>query len=184
MDHSENDCLLVVIMTHGEKDGKLHASDTTFRTEKLWELFMGDNCKSLIGKPKIFFIQACRGTKHDKGAFLPKMRSTYAVDSKTTSKSLVCLPTTADQLILYSTSEGFVSIRNTREGAWLIQELCHQLDTNFSDDLLSILTIVSRKVAMKSVECPKEKSLKFTKQMPVIVSSLTKKIYFHRELEN
>lgn len=176
MDHSQNDCLVLFVMTHGEKNGRLEASDDTFSVEKLWENFMGDNCKSLTGKPKLFFIQACRGSKYDKGA---KLLGCDVVDAKTSSNNLVSLPSSADQLIMYATPEGFVSVRNTVEGSWLIQELCDQLEVNFTDDLMSILTIVSRKVAIREIQTPIHKSSKGTKQMPIIVSSLTKKIYFH-----
>jgi caspase-like apoptosis-related cysteine protease len=55
-DHSSADCLLVAVMTHGDP-GILHCRDTVYRTQELWLHFTGDKCRSLIGKPKLFFIQ-------------------------------------------------------------------------------------------------------------------------------
>jgi len=43
-------------MTHGEAD-KLYAADRKYPTKTLWEIFTGDLCPSLAGKPKLFFIQ-------------------------------------------------------------------------------------------------------------------------------
>lgn len=165
-------------MTHGDKSGRLDASDDSFSIEKLWCHFMGDKCKSLVGKPKIFFVQSCRGSKYDKGV---KLFGFDTVDAKGSSNNLVSLPTSADQLVMYATPEGFVSIRNTVKGSWLVQELCDQLEMNYKDDLLSILTTVCRKVAMREVQTPTKKKSVGAKQMPIIVSSLTKKIYFHSE---
>jgi hypothetical protein len=44
-------------MTHGDSDGKIGAYDKDYLVQDLWENFIGTNCPSLIGKPKLFFIQ-------------------------------------------------------------------------------------------------------------------------------
>lgn len=59
LDHTDNDCLIVVVMSHGEK-GVLHAKDKKFPVEELWEPFLGENCPSLVGKPKLFFVQVSK----------------------------------------------------------------------------------------------------------------------------
>ena len=56
MDHSNNDCIVVAIFTHGE--GKwLYARDRQYKLEWLWEHLDNENCPSLSGKPKIFIVQ-------------------------------------------------------------------------------------------------------------------------------
>lgn len=61
-DHSHNDCLIVCVLTHG-KAGYLYARDYFYKRELLWEdYFTPDQCESLAGKPKIFFIQVMIGT--------------------------------------------------------------------------------------------------------------------------
>ena len=63
IDHKKFDCLMVAILTHG-KEGKLCGTDGDLVPVKdITQLFNGRQCRSLIGKPKIFFIQACRGLK-------------------------------------------------------------------------------------------------------------------------
>ena len=67
IDYRQYDCLLVAILTHGVQ-GKLYGTDgEKIPVEDLTTLFNGDQCPSLIGKPKIFFLQACRGENRDKG---------------------------------------------------------------------------------------------------------------------
>ena len=56
-DHSDADCLLVTVLTHGETSKFLYAQDSLYNVEDLWLPFTGDKCRSLAGKPKIFIIQ-------------------------------------------------------------------------------------------------------------------------------
>nr|WBB44923.1 caspase 3 [Chrysogorgia stellata] len=67
-DFSNIDCVVVVILTHGGENGLLNGCDN--KPVKLSELispFYADNSPTLIGKPKIFIIQACRGGEYSKG---------------------------------------------------------------------------------------------------------------------
>ena len=67
IDHKNFDCIMVAILTHGTK-GKLYGTDGDLIPVKdLTQLIKGSQCRSLIGKPKIFFIQACRGSEVDHG---------------------------------------------------------------------------------------------------------------------
>jgi hypothetical protein len=58
-DHSDADCLAVIVMTHGERDGHLVPRDSSvfYNVDMLWKPFTADNCPTLAGKPKLFFIQ-------------------------------------------------------------------------------------------------------------------------------
>ena len=66
-DHSGHNCLLVAILSHGEDMEQVYGTDTTVSLIKLFKNFGGSNCESLISKPKIFFVQACRGDEFDEG---------------------------------------------------------------------------------------------------------------------
>jgi hypothetical protein len=59
LDHTNSDCFLCVVMAHGNED-KIVASDNQ---EISFEEIMKPikECPTLIGKPKLFFFQACRG---------------------------------------------------------------------------------------------------------------------------
>ena len=67
IDYQSYDCLMVAILTHGV-EGKLYGTDgKLIPVQDLITLFNGNQCPLLVGKPKIFFLQACRGESCDKG---------------------------------------------------------------------------------------------------------------------
>lgn len=187
-DHSDNDCLFVCIMSHGKKDGKIYAADGEFMVQDLWANFIGEKCPSLIGKPKLFFIQACRGTMTDPGVLYkprPKLRllSSDAVDAKLIKEpDNFVIPTLSDLLVMYSCAEGYYSFRNPEDGSWFIQALCDELRENSHEDLMSILTGVNRRVAFaKQSNVPNDDKFDAMKQMPNIVSMLTKTMFFMKK---
>ncbi len=57
-DHSQSDCIVVCILTHGEQS-ILWGRDEKYLTDKVFNYFKGDQCPTLASKPKIFFIQVC-----------------------------------------------------------------------------------------------------------------------------
>lgn len=57
MDHTDHDCLIVTVLTHGIDGGTLYAFDAPYPCEDLYNGFLASNCLSLAGKPKIFIIQ-------------------------------------------------------------------------------------------------------------------------------
>lgn len=73
----------------------------------------------------------------------------------------------------FSLSAGYVSFRNMFSGSWFIQSLCEMLKKYGKKyELMQILTRVNHKVAFE-YEANKEKE----KEMPCIVSKLTKDVY-------
>ncbi|CAM9748604.1 unnamed protein product [Lampetra fluviatilis] len=78
-DHTKADCCVVVIMSHGREiehrrfPGAVFGTDDLFvRMEEIVSFFSGTDCPSLLGKPKLFFIQACGGDEKDRGARGPQ----------------------------------------------------------------------------------------------------------------
>ena len=53
-DYADCGCLIVCVMSHGEQ-GLVFARDRHYETKTLWTRF--ERVKSLLGKPKLFFIQ-------------------------------------------------------------------------------------------------------------------------------
>jgi len=104
MDHKDNDCLAIVVMTHGKMD-RLHAHDIPYTTSTLWHYFTPDKCPTLAGKPKMFFIQACRGEEYDDGVVLRGRRGRTEVDGP--AQDIVFkIPKQADFITVYSTAPG------------------------------------------------------------------------------
>lgn len=180
MDHSKNDCFVLVLMTHGTDNGLLGAFDGYFDGNELFDLFLSNNCKTLVGKPKLFFVQACHGEKYDRR----KEEKHFKDSIDNSSSATITLPSTADQLIMYVTPEGFASWPNNTNGSWFIQELCYQLETNFKDDLVFMLRRVRKKVAIKTLEHTSLQEMGVLMLMPITISSLSKKIFFHKPTNN
>ncbi|CAK9831339.1 unnamed protein product [Anthophora retusa] len=171
-DHKDRDCLVVAAMSHGES-GFLFSTDSMYSVDVLWTPFTADRCPTLAGKPKLFFIQACRGTSTDSGI---QMHETDATPTYT-------LPSFADILIAYSTYDGYYSWRNPEHGSWFIDALCQELNEHGkTHDLLRIMTSVIRRVAIEYQSyVPHSEKFHQKKQIPSIVSMLTRLVYFSKK---
>ncbi|XP_043270783.1 caspase-1-like [Venturia canescens] len=174
MDHSNHDCLIVAVLSHGEL-GLLYAHDTPYKADTIWSHFTADKCPSLAGKPKLFFIQACQGDKLDGGT---TMKDRTETDGPGTTSFRI--PTHADFLIAYSTIPGFYSWRNTTRGSWFMQALCLELRENGTRyDILTLLTFVSQRVAIDfESNTPDNAAMHQQKQIPCITSMLTRLVKF------
>ncbi|KMQ88345.1 Caspase-1, partial [Lasius niger] len=170
MDHSEHDCLVVAVLSHGEL-GLLYAHDTAYKADSLWHHFTADRCPTLAGKPKLFFIQACQGDRLDPGITLKERTETDGLPHATYR-----IPSQADFLIAYSTIPGYYSWRNTSRGSWFMQALCLELRENgIRYDLLTLLTFVNQRVAIDfESNTPDNMTMHQQKQIPCITSMLTR----------
>uniref|UniRef100_A0A131XAK7 Putative caspase n=1 Tax=Hyalomma excavatum TaxID=257692 RepID=A0A131XAK7_9ACAR len=171
-DYSNDDCFVCCFLTHGECD-ILYGTDGKFPVDDIMKPFRGDVCPSLLGKPKLFFIQACRGDRLDSGV-------KAVLDTADSPTRIYRIPTHADILVAFSTVPGFYSWRNTMQGSWFIQALCLVLRERARvADLLSMLTVVCRRVALDCESyTPNNLRMHRKKQVPFITSTLTRLVYF------
>ncbi|XP_071828849.1 caspase-6-like isoform X2 [Apostichopus japonicus] len=193
LNYSGYNCFLCVFLTHGD-EGIIYGSDgdpesfngngnvdSTSRTwlllkDDVFDIFRGNNCRSLIGKPKIFIIQACRGGK----AELPSQAVPFGAPAKDFEASAgvkVTIPTEADFLISYSSSEGYFSIRELYKGTWFIQDLTRVLNQfGNKEDFVQMLTVVNKLVSERTLEVSGNPELRGRKQMPCFLSKLTRQL--------
>ncbi|XP_068978873.1 caspase-3-like [Bombus flavifrons] len=168
--YEDYDCICIFILSHGTSGEYVYAKDYPYRISDIWGRFTADNCPSLTGKPKLFFIQACKGKNPMQG-----IRVKSANDSVQKSYTI---PTHADFLYGYSCVEGHYSFRGL-EGSCYIQTLCEVINEHWRNmDLLKMLTIISRKVAFEFEVAHNSSFLNETKQMPTFSSTLTRDLYF------
>ncbi|ALC46122.1 decay [Drosophila busckii] len=184
-DHSQNDCFALVVMSHGS-EGKVYAKDMSYPVERLWNPFLGDSCKSLVNKPKLFFIQACRGENLEKAVefttFSVMTRDLGPAPAEKPQHITYAIPSTADMLVFYSTFDKYFSFRNVDDGSWFIQSLCRVLDEAAANeasqaqgmDMLRLCTAVNRKVAYEYQSNTKNEALNQMKEMPNFLCTLTK----------
>uniref|UniRef100_A0A0B7AYD5 Caspase family p20 domain-containing protein n=1 Tax=Arion vulgaris TaxID=1028688 RepID=A0A0B7AYD5_9EUPU len=105
-DHANADCFVCSILTHGdeviskdasERMGLRVRQDLLFGTDgaavptrHVVELFSDKYCPGLQGKPRLFFLQACRGSKYDHGSDILVSRSaltTWDMSEKISDKT-------------------------------------------------------------------------------------------------
>ncbi|XP_062591288.1 caspase-7-like [Saccostrea cucullata] len=176
-DHSNNDCFTCAILSHGE-DGLIWGIDRLIAINDLLEPFKGNKCLSLAGKPKIFFIQACRGTKFDEGVDMNVADAKGFMDIEP-QFSLQKIPSEADFLLAYSVVPGYYSWRNSSNGSWFVQALSEVLMKHGQTlDLLTMMTRVNQIVANKFQSNTSHPDMNEKKQIPCITSMLTKEVYF------
>ncbi|XP_041662167.1 caspase-8 isoform X2 [Cheilinus undulatus] len=171
-DHSNVDCLVCCILSHGELEGVFGVDGVTVSLKELREPFNGLMCPSLADKPKLFFIQACQGNDLQKPVDLesdgPSSRHVVSDAVK------YSIPSDADFLLAMSTVPSFVSFRERVNGTWFIQTLCQNLVQMVprGADLVSILTKVNGDVSKKTDITGQKK------QMPQPAFTLRKKVVF------
>ncbi|XP_030625023.1 caspase-9 [Chanos chanos] len=197
-DHSAYDCCVVIILSHGTEashnrfPGAVHGVDgPSVPVQIITNYLNGQNCPSLQGKPKLFFIQACGGGEKDIGfevtpdevkpSFGGTDDQTDAIPMSSSSDSLsmsdepdarASLPTPSDILVSYSTFPGYVSWRDTQTGSWYVETLDQILEENAAtDDLVTMLMMVNNEVSQISAKG-------LYKQMPGSFNFLRKLLYF------
>ena len=104
LDHSDCDCFACVILSHGE-EGVIYGTNGTVKMEDLVAPFR--QCRTLVGKPKLFFIQACRGTRLDSGVeFTDGAGDDEETDGLGAKSRTYRIPMEADFLMAYSVVPG------------------------------------------------------------------------------
>ena len=156
-DYSSIDAILIFIMSQGKK-GTIISADCQdiFLAEFIMSFKINPTLKD---KPKIFFIQACRGD-----TFLE-------LDGDNQEE---VLPIERDMLFAFSTIEGYKSLKDPQRGSWYIQTLIDVIENSKNKDINTILTKVNGKIWEK-VGNHKGKSIKM---MPKFMDCLTKLFYF------
>ncbi|NXV08654.1 CASP8 protein, partial [Cettia cetti] len=174
-DHEDMDCFVCCILSHGKKGIIYGVDGQEVPIRELTTSFTAQNCNSLAGKPKVFFIQACQGDAFHKGVTIEtdsgEQDSSVEQDARF---QLDCIPAEPDFLLGMATLQDYVSYRSPREGTWYIQALCQHLEYSCprGEDVLTILTAVNQEVSRKTCERGAKK------QMPQPSFTLTKRLIF------
>ncbi|XP_067928114.1 caspase-7-like isoform X2 [Watersipora subatra] len=174
VDYRDRDCVFVAILSHGE-EGMVYGTDKPVSYEDLLKPFK--DSQSLVGKPKIFVIQACRGDELDEGA-------RYQADALPPKEQRVppkeyFISKESDILLAYSVVPGYFSWRNCANGSWFIQAFCEVMKRDGRRlELVQMLTRVNRMVSYTFKSNASSEHMTNKKQSPCITSMLTKALYF------
>lgn len=189
-DHRAADSMVVCLLSHG-LEGQIYGVDGVLVSiPDLLALFNGYMAKDLVGKPKLFFIQACRGSDFDHGADMTDgahirrdslvkrtteqlLSAVFPTDKVETFVGPKSLPAEADMLVAYSTVPGYVSWSNLQKGSWFVQAIVDVFNAYArEEDVVSMLVRVNGKVAREF------ETFNRKKQIPAPVIMLTKKVFF------
>ncbi|KAF5880680.1 caspase-8-like isoform X1, partial [Clarias magur] len=134
-DHN-GDCFVCCILSHGSSDGVYGTDGAIISKDDIFGPFSGNSCPSLISKPKVFFIQACRGKESQPLVTVQsdsyndeemEVEAEMEEEAEMDADQMATLPADSDFLVARSTVKGYVSLRETISGSWFIQSLCQQL---------------------------------------------------------
>ena len=156
IDHQNSDCFLCVIMSHGNQERIMTSDNEEISFEQIMAPIK--SCDSLVNKPKLFFIQACRGendaefasSKHNhhqmsrsssaestnRGGGTQNMSDhgistipNHSHQNKSGAQTTK-IENESDLLVYYSTLPNHLSFsKDVSEGTIFIKSLCDVLDT-------------------------------------------------------
>ncbi|XP_035612508.1 caspase-2 [Oncorhynchus keta] len=160
--HQTVSSCVVCLLSHGV-EGAIYGTDgQLLELDWVFEAFDNAHCPLLQNKPKMFFIQACRGEEMDCGVEQPdgpertqspgcEQRDAGREgegdgDTRQTEERgrlRVKLPQRSDMICGFASLKGTAAMRNTKRGSWFIQEVNSALrfrarDTHLSDILVQV----------------------------------------------
>ncbi|XP_061675762.1 caspase-2 isoform X1 [Syngnathoides biaculeatus] len=195
-----NSCV-VCLLSHGV-DGAVYGTDgQLLQLEWVFEAFDNVRCPLLQNKPKMFFIQACRGEELDCGVEQmdgPGRSNSPSCEQRDAGREgpggagarhgggdlglpRIKLPQRSDMICGFASLKGqricTAAMRNTKRGSWFIQELNSALrlrarDTHVAD----ILVQVNGKIKEREGYAPGTPHHR-CKEMSEFTSSLCKDLY-------
>uniref|UniRef100_A0A3P9P0A3 Caspase-2 n=1 Tax=Poecilia reticulata TaxID=8081 RepID=A0A3P9P0A3_POERE len=165
-EHRTVDSCVVSLLSHGV-EGAIYGTDgQLIQLDWVFEAFDNAHCPLLQNKPKMFFIQACRGDEMDCGVEQldgPGRTSSPSCEQRDAGREAegdadprqrrdvgrprIKLPQRSDMICGFASLKGqricTAAMRNTKRGSWFIQELntalrLHARDTHLSDMLVQV----------------------------------------------
>ncbi|XP_059194583.1 caspase-2 isoform X4 [Centropristis striata] len=195
-DHRTTDSCVVCLLSHGV-EGAIYGTDgQLLQLDWVFESFDNAHCPLLQNKPKMFFIQACRGEEMDCGVEQidgPARTCSPSCEQRDAGREgqgdatsrqrgdlgrpRIKLPQRSDMICGFASLKGTAAMRNTKRGSWFIQELntalrLHSRDTHLAD----IMVQVNGRIKEREGYAPGTAHHR-CKEMSEFTSSLCKDLY-------
>lgn len=185
------DSLVVCLLCHGDSDNVYGIDGEAVNLlSDVFKIFGPQTCQPMIGKPKLFVLNSCRGRERDFGSHfstvelqptvaqadvtlhppsnVPDVRPTTQLTLPETN------PSFKDLYIAYSTFQGHVSYLDSEDGSWFIQKLVEVFKEEAS---LYEIDIMMREVNRRVASDYDASSLEV--QMPSPSNTLTRQWFFN-----
>lgn len=162
-----HDSLVVIVLSHGETERFYGVDSQLVNIRDMLYYFNNRQCPTLKGKPKMFFIQACRGRDTDYGCIPELQRDAASFEEVkqvsaakvSSSQPVINLGSLhrdvsySDMIVSYSTVYGYVSQRHPMNGSWYCTAVALQLIELAKDhELVDILRKVDVEVQKRTTE--------------------------------
>ncbi|XP_033028402.1 caspase-3-like [Lacerta agilis] len=163
------DFFVSILSSHGEEGIIYDCEGQPVQLTRIFRILEPERCHKLAGKPKIFFIQACRGEEIDQGVWL----QTDSGGAQTECFSnYLSIP--QDTAVMYSCSPGYASFINRWESMFLkaLLELLEGEGCHF--EVARLMTRISCRVALDFEAKGKHRG---GKEMPCFVTKMVREVY-------
>uniref|UniRef100_A0A7N9B0J9 Caspase-2 n=1 Tax=Mastacembelus armatus TaxID=205130 RepID=A0A7N9B0J9_9TELE len=199
-EHRTVDSCVVCLLSHGVEGAVYGTDGQLLQLDWIFEAFDNVHCPLLQNKPKMFFIQACRGDEMDCGVEQvdgPARTCSPSCEQRDAGREgqgsgdsrqrgdvgrpRIKLPQRSDMICGFASLKGqricTAAMRNTKRGSWFIQELntalrLHARDTHLAD----ILVQVNGRIKEREGYAPGTAHHR-CKEMSEFTSSLCKDLY-------
>ncbi|XP_042331447.1 caspase-3-like [Sceloporus undulatus] len=167
------DCFVSIISSHGQEGSVFDCEGQPVELIQIFQALSPQRCHKLMGKPKIFFIQACRGDNIDYGI-------DYGTDLQTDSSEpeVDCfshyLSIPENTAVMFSCSPGYASFINRWESMFLkaLLELLEGEERHL--EVARLMTRISWRVAF-FFEARGEHA--GGREMPCFVTNMLEEVY-------
>ncbi|XP_035201114.1 caspase-3-like isoform X2 [Oxyura jamaicensis] len=167
--HKHGDFFVSIISSHGEEGAVFGSDCKPLKLTRIFQVLSPQNCPVLAERPKVFFIQACRGDALDQGVFLETDGG--QPEPCSFSDYLRIPPNTA---VMFACSPGYGAFLNL-SGSRFLQALLRALDGEERGLALGRLaTRLNRDVALRFQA---RGTYKGCMQMPCFVTNLTREVF-------
>lgn len=201
-EHRTLDSCALCLLSHGVEGAVYGTDGQLLQLDWVFESFDNAHCPLLQNKPKMFFIQACRGEDMDCGV--------EQIDGPTRTCSPSCeqldagregqsdsalrqrdgmghprikLPQRSDMICGFASLKGTAAMRNTKRGSWFIQDINTVLRLRAKDThLADMLVQVNGRIKEREGHAPGTAHHR-CKEMSEFTSSLCKDLYFFPKLQ-
>jgi hypothetical protein len=170
VDHSNSDCFLCVVMSHGNEDKIVTSDNKVMSFEEIMAPIK--SCASLSDKPKLFFFQACRGDNQIEKRIQSKPNSVesfgnYTTDNhpKDNKSNLDSLHTNkkteisskTDLLVYNATLPEHYAFGTENSGTYFIKSVCEVLNDAYKNlpnnlPLSQMITKINQKVEKTEIQ--------------------------------
>ena len=164
-----DDSFICCILSHGGSYGIFGIDKKCVPIDKFSEILEPDVCPKLMHKPKIFFIQACRGNEASEPIHAQKIDNGLEPDELNPR-----VPRGADFYLSYATGPGYVALRS-HYPKLLSQAL---LEDSAQLSLDEIVTEIHDRLAEQVYDVMLKRERKEHLQIGQVVHSMRRAVYF------